>query len=163
MIEPGKNGRRSGSVAKGRCEAGCVAKNGRPLARWILRHIRVAEASLEDAREKPQSGAHRAVAGKLLGFVWGWPGVVCPAEEGTSRREARQGDCLEHPALAWGEYPANDATGFSRQNLGNSPLTTHLPPALNWSVSTQRWKWRLFRRTATFTSSPKGELQWRTL
>ncbi len=36
MIEPGKNGRRSGSVAKGRCEAGCVAKNGRPLVRWIL-------------------------------------------------------------------------------------------------------------------------------
>ena len=36
MIEPGKNGRRSGSVAKGRCEPGCVAKNGRPLVRWIL-------------------------------------------------------------------------------------------------------------------------------
>ena len=36
MIEPGKNGRRSGSVAKGRCEAGCSAKNGRPLVRWIL-------------------------------------------------------------------------------------------------------------------------------
>ena len=31
MIEPGKNGHRSGSVAKGRCEAGCFAKNGRPL------------------------------------------------------------------------------------------------------------------------------------
>ena len=36
MIEPGKNGRRSGSVAKGRCEAGCFAKNERPLVRWIL-------------------------------------------------------------------------------------------------------------------------------
>ncbi len=36
MIGPGKNGRRSGSVAKGRCEAGCFAKNGRPLVRWIL-------------------------------------------------------------------------------------------------------------------------------
>ncbi len=36
MIEPGKNGRRSGSVAKGRCETGCSAKNGRPLVRWIL-------------------------------------------------------------------------------------------------------------------------------
>ena len=34
MIEPGKNGRRS--VAKGRCEAGCFAKNERPLVRWIL-------------------------------------------------------------------------------------------------------------------------------
>jgi len=38
MIEPGRNGRRSGSVAKGRCEAGRFAKNGRPLARWILKH-----------------------------------------------------------------------------------------------------------------------------
>ena len=36
MIEPGKKGRRSGSVAKGRCETGCFAKNGRPLVRWIL-------------------------------------------------------------------------------------------------------------------------------
>ena len=36
MIEPGKNGRRSGSVAKGRCEAARFAKNRRPLARWIL-------------------------------------------------------------------------------------------------------------------------------
>ncbi len=36
MIGPRKNGRRSGSVAKGRCEAGCFAKNGRPLVRWIL-------------------------------------------------------------------------------------------------------------------------------
>ena len=36
MIEPGKNGRRSGNVAKGRCETGRSAKNGRPLVRWIL-------------------------------------------------------------------------------------------------------------------------------
>ena len=36
MIEPGKNGHRSGSVAKGRCEAARFAKNGRLLVRWIL-------------------------------------------------------------------------------------------------------------------------------
>ncbi len=49
MIEPGKNGRRSGSVAKGRCEASCFVTNGRPLVRWILvrwsGHRRVAQAS----------------------------------------------------------------------------------------------------------------------
>ena len=51
MIEPGKNGRRSGSVAKGRCEAGCFAKNERPLVRWILSYRSVAEPALKDAHE----------------------------------------------------------------------------------------------------------------
>jgi len=49
MIEPGKNRRRSGSVAKGRCETGCSAKNGRPLARWIL-------PVLSDVRQPPGRG-----------------------------------------------------------------------------------------------------------
>ena len=53
MIEPGKNGRRSGSVAKGRCEAGCSAKNGRPLVRWILERLTVLQASPADASETP--------------------------------------------------------------------------------------------------------------
>ena len=59
MIEPGRNGHRSGSVAKGRCEAGCFAKNGRPLARWIL-HM----------RGKAKNKVVTAVARELVGFIW---------------------------------------------------------------------------------------------
>ncbi len=65
MIEPGKNGRRSGSVAKGRCEAGCFAKNGRPLVRWILIH----ETGVQRARGRrvryPPATAADAVAAHL--------------------------------------------------------------------------------------------------
>ena len=65
MIGPGKNGRRSGSVAKGRCEAGCFAKNGRPLVRWILNH----ETSVREARgrrvQNPETAAANAVAEHL--------------------------------------------------------------------------------------------------
>ncbi len=65
MIEPGKNGRRSGSVAKGRCEAGCFAKNGRPLVRWILNH----ETGVREARgrraQNPETAAANAVAEHL--------------------------------------------------------------------------------------------------
>ena len=71
MIDPGKNGRRS--VAKGRCEAGCFAKNERPLVRWILTPLacvkpalgRLRNASLRAAR----NGARRAVADNCLGLV----------------------------------------------------------------------------------------------
>ena len=62
MIEPGRNGRRSGSVAKGRCETGCSAKNGRPLVRWILNH----ETDVREARvlraQNPETAAANAVA-----------------------------------------------------------------------------------------------------
>ena len=65
MIEPGKNGRRSGSVAKGRCEAGCFAKSGRPLARWILNN----ETGVREARwgrlRDPDTAADDAVAAHL--------------------------------------------------------------------------------------------------
>ncbi len=70
MIEPDKNGRRSGSVAKGRCEAGCFAKNGRPLVRWILVTLTVVQASRANARKTLQraarDGSHPTVAGTLL-------------------------------------------------------------------------------------------------
>ena len=73
MIEPGKNGRRSGSVAKGRCEAGCFAKNGRPLVRWILTDLNSRKPALGGAAETAsqstvRSSVHRAVAGKLPGL-----------------------------------------------------------------------------------------------
>ena len=73
MIEPGKNGRRSGSVAKGRCEGGCFAKNGRPLVRWILTDLKSVQPALGGAAETAsqstvRSSLHRAVAGKLPGL-----------------------------------------------------------------------------------------------
>ena len=74
MIEPGKNGRRSGSVAKGRCEAGCFAKNGRPLVRWILIDRNSRKPALGGAAETASRGTarnsvHRAVTGKLPGLL----------------------------------------------------------------------------------------------
>ncbi len=73
MIEPGKNGRRSGSVAKGRCEASCFVTNGRPLVRWILTDHNSRKPALGGAAETAsqstvQSSVHRAVAGKLPGL-----------------------------------------------------------------------------------------------
>ncbi len=65
MIEPGKNGRRSGSVAKGRCEAGCFAKNGRPLVRWILNDLSRAKHPLGAAPGDPAAGTDDAVAEHL--------------------------------------------------------------------------------------------------
>ena len=86
MIEPGKNGRRSGSVAKGRCEAGCFAKNGRPLVRWILVRFTVRSASPEDApgasrayRLKRRAGA---LARRIGHPVGGSPTVLCRTGEG---------------------------------------------------------------------------------
>ena len=53
MIEPGKKGHRSGSVAKGRCEAGRFAKNGRPLVRWILTATNGLHPAPADTSETP--------------------------------------------------------------------------------------------------------------
>ncbi|MYI64994.1 MAG: IS110 family transposase, partial [Gemmatimonadetes bacterium] len=70
MIGPGKNGRRSGSVAKGRCEAGCFAKNGRPLVRWILDRQKARSTSawaatvtapIRPASSAPSTGSHAMV------------------------------------------------------------------------------------------------------
>ena len=65
MIEPGRNGRRSGSVAKGRCETGCSAKNGRPLVRWILTDLRRAKHPRGRRARDPATAAAEAVAGHL--------------------------------------------------------------------------------------------------
>ena len=65
MIEPGKNGHRSGSVAKGRCEAGRFAKNGRPLVRWILPDISRVRPALWRGVPDPATAAVEAVAGYL--------------------------------------------------------------------------------------------------
>ncbi len=65
MIEPGKNGRRSGSVAKGRCEAGCFVKNGRPLVRWILTDLRRAKHPRGRRAPDPAPAAADAVAEHL--------------------------------------------------------------------------------------------------
>ena len=65
MIEPGRNGHRSGSVAKGRCEAGCFAKNGRPLARWILPDLSRVQHSLGRRVRNPGTAAADAVAEHL--------------------------------------------------------------------------------------------------
>ncbi len=65
MIEPGKNGRRSGSVAKGRCETGCSAKNGRPLARWILTYVSPVRQALGRGFQYPAAAAVAAVPGHL--------------------------------------------------------------------------------------------------
>ena len=65
MIEPGKNGRRSGSVAKGLCEAGCFAKNGRPLVRWILTNISRVRQALGRGVRDTATAAVAAVSGHL--------------------------------------------------------------------------------------------------
>ena len=65
MIEPGKNGRRSGSVAKGRCEAGCFAKSGRPLVRWILTNETGGREARGGRVRDPADAAADAVAAHL--------------------------------------------------------------------------------------------------
>ncbi len=65
MIEPGKNGHRSGSVAKGRCEAGCFAKNGRPLVRWILTDLNRAKHPRGRHLREPAAGTADEVAAHL--------------------------------------------------------------------------------------------------
>ena len=126
MIEPGKNGRRSGTVAKGRCEAGCVAKNGRPLARWILPGLSRARDPRGDRVRDPATADADAVAEHLRERS-GEPGqtALAQARLAVERRPVRPTipqapmslDAGTGSASGWINLPTCDSSGVSYRSL----------------------------------------------
>jgi len=141
MIEPGKNGHRSGSVAKERCEAGCFAKNGRPLVRWILPDISRVQPALGSGVWDTATAAVEAVAGHLREHA-GEPVQTHPARRGWRSDEGqrfRAVHALQKPerrTIRPAPLPMDRGTGSALgwinlttcDSSGDSPRCFVLPP-----------------------------------
>ena len=120
MIEPDKNGHRSGSVARGVARQVASGKTGVRLT-WILEHLRVLQASPADAREAVPETNDSAVQGpgddvvrEIARELVAWTGrTLHPAGRGRrmwSGRENHSSGAGDRPGCELASLPSAPAT-----------------------------------------------------